>query len=71
VAITEESRRAGEDPSLLARDGLHPSGKMDAQWADAALPVAAAALAEAGPAGQGTRRSSPLDFGTTNYGTTS
>jgi lysophospholipase L1-like esterase len=52
VAITEGSRRAGEDPSLLARDGLHPSGKMYAQWAEAALPAAAAALAEGGPADQ-------------------
>jgi lysophospholipase L1-like esterase len=46
VEITEGSRRAGEDPGLLARDGLHPSGKMYAQWAEAALPFAAAALAE-------------------------
>jgi lysophospholipase L1-like esterase len=49
VEITEESRRAGEDPSLLAGDGLHPSGKMYARWAEAALPSAAAALAESGP----------------------
>jgi lysophospholipase L1-like esterase len=38
--------------TLLARDGLHPSGKMYARWAKAALPFAAAALAEAGPADQ-------------------
>jgi lysophospholipase L1-like esterase len=49
VEITAASRRAGEDPSLLARDGLHPSGKMYTQWAEAAFPIAAAALAEARP----------------------
>jgi lysophospholipase L1-like esterase len=52
VEITEVSRRAGEDPSLLARDGLHPSGKMYARWVEAALPFAAAALADVGPADQ-------------------
>jgi lysophospholipase L1-like esterase len=52
VEITEASRRAGADPSLLAGDGLHPSGKMYAHWAAAALPFAAAALAGAGPTDQ-------------------
>jgi lysophospholipase L1-like esterase len=37
--ITPISREAGRDPSLLAADGLHPSGKMYAQWAQLVLPV--------------------------------
>jgi lysophospholipase L1-like esterase len=32
--ITPASREALNDPSLLAKDGLHPSGKMYAQWAE-------------------------------------
>lgn len=38
--ITSISRQAAEDPSLLAEDGLHPSGKMYAQWAQLVLPLA-------------------------------
>ena len=30
--ITENSRKALNDPSLIADDGLHPSGKMYRQW---------------------------------------
>jgi lysophospholipase L1-like esterase len=37
--ITPISREAGRNPSLLAADGLHPSGKMYAQWAQLVLPV--------------------------------
>jgi hypothetical protein len=37
---------------LLARKGFRPSGKIYAHWAEATLPFAAAALAEAKPAGQ-------------------
>lgn len=33
IDITPHSRRATSDPSLLAADGLHPSGKMYAYWA--------------------------------------
>lgn len=44
VDITPISRRAGSDLSLLAADGLHPSGKMYAEWVDLLLPVAIAAL---------------------------
>jgi lysophospholipase L1-like esterase len=44
VDVTPVSREAGGDPSLLASDGLHPSGKMYAQWAQSALPVALAVL---------------------------
>ena len=32
--ITEISRRAAHDPSLIAGDGLHPSGKMYGLWVD-------------------------------------
>lgn len=35
VDVTGISRQAGEDVSLLAEDGLHPSGKMYALWAEA------------------------------------
>lgn len=34
VNITDISRGALEDPSLVASDGLHPSGKMYELWAD-------------------------------------
>jgi lysophospholipase L1-like esterase len=44
VDITPGSRRAAADPSLIARDGLHPSGRMYEEWARAALPVAREAL---------------------------
>lgn len=43
--VTATSRRAAEEPALLAPDGLHPSGAMYARWAEAALPLARAALA--------------------------
>lgn len=39
VDITPGSRRASEDPALVAEDGLHPSGKMYKEWVDAAYPV--------------------------------
>jgi lysophospholipase L1-like esterase len=38
--ITPLSRQAAGDPSWLADDGLHPSGKMYAAWAALVLPVA-------------------------------
>jgi len=40
VDITSISRQVAEAPSLLAEDGLHPSGKMYAQWAQLVLPLA-------------------------------
>lgn len=51
IDITAESKRAIEDRELVAPDGLHPSGKMYAGWARAALPFAQKALAKsnAGP----------------------
>lgn len=39
VDITPISRDAVTDPSLIADDGLHPSGKMYAEWAQLALPI--------------------------------
>lgn len=39
VDVTPVSREATVEPSLIASDGLHPSGKMYAEWAVLALPV--------------------------------
>lgn len=39
VDITPISRGAVVDPTLIADDGLHPSGPMYAAWAQLALPV--------------------------------
>lgn len=36
--ITQISRQAENDASLIASDGLHPSGKMYAKWVDVMLP---------------------------------
>jgi len=44
VDVTAFSRQAAHDPSLLAADGLHPSGRMYAEWARLALPAAREAL---------------------------
>jgi lysophospholipase L1-like esterase len=44
IDITPGSRRARRDAELIASDGLHPSGKMYAEWAAAALPAARGAL---------------------------
>ncbi|MCX6049251.1 MAG: SGNH/GDSL hydrolase family protein [Chloroflexi bacterium] len=40
VDITPISRQATNDGSLIADDGLHPSGKMYKQWVELVLPVA-------------------------------
>lgn len=40
VDVTPVSRKANDDPFLVAGDGLHPSGKMYAEWAKSALPIA-------------------------------
>lgn len=40
VDITPISREAVDAPELIASDGLHPSGKMYAMWADKVLPIA-------------------------------
>jgi lysophospholipase L1-like esterase len=44
VDVTPVSREARADSSLLAPDGLHPSGSMYAAWARLALPQALEAL---------------------------
>ena len=44
VDVTPTSRAAAGDREHFAADGLHPSGKMHAQWAELALPEALAAL---------------------------
>jgi lysophospholipase L1-like esterase len=44
VDVTAISREAVHDKSLIAADGLHPSGKMYAAWAKLALPKALKAL---------------------------
>jgi len=46
VNVTEISRRAVEDPTLLASDGLHPSAKMYAEWVELTVPVAKSMLEE-------------------------
>jgi lysophospholipase L1-like esterase len=46
VNVTEISRRAAEDPTLLASDGLHPSAKMYAEWVELTVPVARSMLEE-------------------------
>ena len=44
VDVTPVSREAAGDSTLVAGDGLHPSGAQYARWADLALPEALAAL---------------------------
>lgn len=39
VDITPGSQKAADDKTLIADDGLHPSGKMYSQWVDQILPV--------------------------------
>ena len=43
VDVTPVSRQALQDASLLATDGLHPSGKMYTQWVELVFPIALAA----------------------------
>ena len=50
VDVTPASRRALADAELVARDGLHPSAKLHAEWAALVLPVALAALSDRPPA---------------------
>ncbi len=39
VEVTSISREAVSDATLIASDGLHPSGKMYAMWVEKVLPV--------------------------------
>ena len=39
VDITQTSRRAANEPDLIAGDGLHPSGNMYAEWVGLIQPV--------------------------------
>ncbi len=43
--ITPVSRRCGDDTTMLAGDGLHPSGRQYAAWTDVILPLAQQCLA--------------------------
>lgn len=45
VDVTDLSRVAAGDPTLLAPDGLHPSPSQYASWVDRIAPIAVAALA--------------------------
>jgi lysophospholipase L1-like esterase len=45
IYVTSISREASFDRSLLASDGLHPSGKMYARWVNLVEPVACNILA--------------------------
>jgi lysophospholipase L1-like esterase len=44
IDVTPISREAAIDRSLLTRDGLHPSGKMYAQWVELIEPIAGKVL---------------------------
>jgi lysophospholipase L1-like esterase len=39
IDITDISRQAADDPTLTARDGLHPSAKMYAEWVELIRPI--------------------------------
>jgi lysophospholipase L1-like esterase len=45
VNVTEISRKASKDPTLLVPDGLHPSAKMYTEWVELIAPVASNAIA--------------------------
>jgi len=44
VDVTQISKKAAEDSTLLAEDGLHPSAKMYGLWTDKLAPLAMAIL---------------------------
>jgi lysophospholipase L1-like esterase len=46
VDIVDISLEAAFDPTLVAADGLHPSGRQYARWVDRIAPVVGATLAE-------------------------
>ena len=43
VSVTESSRQAGRDPTLVVADGLHPSAALYARWVALIAPPAAVA----------------------------
>jgi len=47
IDVTDISRQAGDDPTLIARDGLHPSAKMYALWVGLIRPVVAGVFGRA------------------------
>ena len=49
VDVTPVSRQAVSDRDLIAADGLHPSGKMYAEWAKLVLPMAQEILSSETP----------------------
>jgi lysophospholipase L1-like esterase len=49
VDVTAVSRRAATDGTLVAEDGLHPSGKMYEAWVELVLPEALTALGRGDP----------------------
>ncbi len=49
VDVTGVSRQAATDETLVAEDGLHPSGKMYQAWVELVLPEALAALGRGDP----------------------
>ena len=46
IDVTPVSRQAANVLSLIADDGLHPSGRMYAEWAQLTLPVVLKILGE-------------------------
>ena len=44
IDVSQVSRKAAQDTSLLANDGLHPSRKLYAAWCEQVLPAARLAL---------------------------
>lgn len=52
VNVTPISRQAAFDPSLIAGDGLHPSGKMYKAWVDLIYPAASEILTAQNNPGQ-------------------
>jgi lysophospholipase L1-like esterase len=46
VDVTENSKKAGDDPAYLSFDELHPSGLMYAEWAELALTAVVESLSD-------------------------
>jgi lysophospholipase L1-like esterase len=52
VDVFDLSRRASTDRSMVAVDGLHPSGAQYSLWVERIVPVVASLLAGGPPGGQ-------------------